>query len=109
MPNGNVWREPLPLAFASENQPLIGLLRAALGAAHIEVNESDAPIAARVLRAPRAALVVCVNETTADAVRTVVVDGRRIAVPVAAGRSRMMLVERSTGRVIASNQEPEPK
>ncbi|HWT44838.1 MAG TPA: hypothetical protein VN085_02680, partial [Vicinamibacterales bacterium] len=109
VPNGNVWREPLPLAFASENQPLIGLLRAALGAAHIEVNESDAPIAARVLRAPRAALVVCVNETTADAVRTVVVDGRRIAVPVAAGRSRMMLVERSTGRVIASNQEPEPK
>jgi hypothetical protein len=55
-----------------------------------------------VLRAARAALVICVNETAADAVRTVVVDGRRIAISVAAGRSRMVLVERSTGRIIVS-------
>ena len=99
---GNIWREPLPLAFASESLPLVGLLRAALHAAGVEVNESEIPIAARVLRAPRAALVVCVNETAADAVRTLIIDGRRIAVSVSAGRARMMVVERSTGRIVAS-------
>jgi hypothetical protein len=101
-PPGKIWREPLPVGFASETLPLIGLLRAALHAAGVEVNESEIPVASRVLRAARAALVICVNETAADAVRTVVVDGRRIAISVAAGRSRMVLVERSTGRIIVS-------
>jgi hypothetical protein len=101
-PAGKIWREPLPLAFASDSLPLVGLLRAALGSAGVEVSESDMPVAARVLRASRAALIVCVNETAGDAVRTVVADGKRVAVPVAAGRTRLALLERATGRIIAS-------
>ena len=101
-PAGKIWHEPLPLAFASENLPLVGVLRAALSSAGVQITESEIPVATRVLRAARAALVVCVNETAADAVRTAVVDGHRIPVSVPAGRSRMLLVERSTGRVVAS-------
>jgi hypothetical protein len=104
-PAGRIWHEPLPLAFASEGLPLVELLRAALRSAGVEVSESDVPIATRVLRAPRASLIVCVNETAADGVRTVVVDGHPIGVSVAAGRSRMLLVERSSGRILASTPE----
>jgi len=99
----HIWREPLPLGFAGEAEPLVGLLRDALAAAGVQITESEVPIATRVLRAPRAALIVCVNETAAEAVRTVLVDGRRIAVSIPAGRSRMLLVERSTGRIVASS------
>ena len=105
-PASKIWREPLPLEFAAESGPLTALLGAALRAASVPTNESDAPIAARVLLAPRAALIVCVNETASDATRVVTVDNRRVNIPVSAGRARLVLVERQTGRVVASTPGP---
>jgi hypothetical protein len=99
---GRWWHEPLPLEHARETAPLLALLRAAAEAAGVATHPSDAPVAARVLLAPGVALVVAVNETPIDARRRVSVDGRTFEVPVLAGRSRLALVERTTGNVLAS-------
>jgi hypothetical protein len=104
---GNVWHEPLPLEFAREDEPLAALLGAALEAAGIETHPGDGHVAVRVLRAPRASLVVVVNETAADAVRTVTIEGRGVGIPVRAGRSRLVLFERATGRlIVATSGDP---
>jgi hypothetical protein len=99
---GAVWHQPLPLELAREPEPLAELLGAALRAAGVETHPSDSRVAARVLAAPRAYLAVCVNETPADAVRRLVIEGRPLDVPVLAGRARLVLVERGTGRVVAA-------
>jgi hypothetical protein len=98
---GNVWHEPLPLELARQEAPLIGLLGEALAAAGVESSHSATNVSARVLKAPRAALVVCVNETSVDAVRRVSVEGRAMEVAVPAGRAQLLLVERASGRVLA--------
>jgi hypothetical protein len=99
---GLVWHEPLPLEFAREPEPLAALLGAALKAAAVPVHPSDTRVAARLLGAPRAVLAVCVNETPVDARRRLTVEGRAFDVPVAAGRSRLVLFERRSARVIAA-------
>jgi hypothetical protein len=93
----------LPLEFARENEPLAALLGAALQSAGVASSPSAEPITARVLSAPRASLVVCVNETSAAAVRRVVVEGRPRTIPVGAGRARLVLFERGTGKVLAES------
>jgi len=103
---GVLWHHPLPLEFALELEPLRALLEAALRTAGVETHPSDEPIAARVLLAPKSALVICVNETPKDAVRTVKVDGRSLAIPVAAGRSTLTLIERASGRIVVSTRVP---
>jgi hypothetical protein len=100
--SGNVWHEPLPLDFARETEPLDALLSAALKAAAVSTQPAEGGIAARVLVAPKAVLVTCVNETRSAARRPVVVEGRPIAIPVAAFRSRLVLFERGTGKVLAA-------
>ena len=106
---GPVWHEPLPLELAREAEPIAALLGAALEAAHVATSPSDTNVVARVLSAPRAHLVVCVNETAEDAVRRVQVDGKALDVPVPAGRSRLVLVERATGNVLAATPGQEVK
>ena len=59
-------------------------------------------VAARVLVAPKAVLVACVNETAAPARRRVLVEGRPVEIPVEAFRSRLVLFERGTGRAPAA-------
>jgi hypothetical protein len=98
---GQVWHEPLPLEFAREREPLQRLLGAALQAAGVATLPSELPVSARVLYAPHAALIVCVNETPEDVQRRVEVDGVAFDVPVIGHGARMAVVERSSGRVIA--------
>ncbi|HET7291674.1 MAG TPA: hypothetical protein VFM88_04555 [Vicinamibacteria bacterium] len=100
--SGAVWHEPLPLERARESGPLVALLTAALVEAGVDVSPSDEPVTARVLRAPRAALVVCVNETPRDVRRKVRIAGRTLEVSVAAGRARLLLVDPSDGTVLAA-------
>jgi len=97
---GNIWHEPLPLEHAREDEPLVALLDRALTAAGVETHPSHNGVAARLLQAPRAVLVVLVNETTEDAQRRITVAGRTVDIPVAAQRSRLVLFERATGRVV---------
>jgi hypothetical protein len=74
----------------------------ALEAAGIETHPSDERVAARLLHAPRAILAVVVNEGAEDARRRLTVEGRAVEIPVPAGRSRLVLFERGTGRVLAA-------
>jgi hypothetical protein len=99
---GNVWHEPLPLDFARETEPLDALLAAALKTAGVPTHPAADGVAARVLLAPKSVLVVCVNETPSAARRRVVVEGRAVDIPVEALRSRLVLFERGTGKVIAA-------
>jgi hypothetical protein len=99
---GMVWHEPLPLDFARESAPLDALLTAGLHSAGVTTSPAGDGVIARVLLAPRAALVVVVNETPAAASRSVIVEGGSVLVPVAALRGRLVLLERGTGRVLAS-------
>jgi hypothetical protein len=104
---GPVCHEPLPLEHAREPEPLADLLEAALDAAGVTVHPSGTPVAARLLRAPRAWLAVCVNETARDARRSLVVEGRAFEIPVAAGRARLALFESGTAKLITSTPGPE--
>jgi hypothetical protein len=99
---GNVWHEPLPLDFARETEPLDALLAAALKAAGVATHPAGDGVAARVLVAPKSVLVVCVNETPSPARRRVVVEGRPVDIPVEALRSRLVIFEKGTGKVIAA-------
>ena len=98
-------RGGLPLEFAREDQPLIALLREALVSAGVETQPSDSGVAVRLLESPRAVLAVFINDSAQDAQRRVTIAGHAMDVPVPAGRSRLMLFERATGRVIAQRRE----
>jgi hypothetical protein len=99
---GDVWHEPLPLDFARETEPLDALLSAALKAAGVATHPATDGVAARVLVAPKVVLVACVNETPAPARRRVLVEGKPVEIPVDAFRSRLVLFERPTGKVLAA-------
>ena len=102
---GNVWHEPLALELAREREPFVKMLGAALAAAAIPTSPGDWGVAARTLVAPRAALVVVVNERPERAVRRVVADGRVFDVPVGALGARLVLIDRapaSAGHIVAS-------
>jgi hypothetical protein len=99
---GAIWHEPLPLDFARETEPLDALLSAALKAAGVATHPTPDGVAARVLLAPKAVLVACVNETPRPARRRVLVDGKPVDVPVEAYRSRLVLFERGAGKVLAA-------
>jgi hypothetical protein len=98
---GSIWHEPLPLEFAQEDEPLAGLLEAALKAAGVPAAGGGARLTSRVLELPRAFLVVCVNESPVDQERRITAGGRTYAVPVAAGRTRLLLLDRATGGILA--------
>lgn len=99
---GAVWHEPLALELAREREPLVKLLDAALSAAAVPTSPGEWGVAARALVAPRAVLVVVVNERPERAVRRVNADGKAFDVPVAALGARLVLVERGTGRIVAT-------
>ena len=105
---GNIWHEPLPLEFARETVPLSRLLGAALESAGIETQPSEAPVAARLLWAPRAVFAILVNEGAEPASRTLNVVGRSWNVPIAPGRSRLLLFDRQTGDLLVANHGDRP-
>jgi len=100
-PRQRIWHEPLPLEFAREEEPLAQLLGAALKVAEVPVAGWGGPASSRVLESPKASLVVCLNESPVDVRRIVKVGQRNFEVPIAAGRSRLVLVDRSLGHVLA--------
>ena len=73
-----------------------------LFAAGVPTHLSETRIAARLLTAPKAVLAVCVNESAVDGRRRLTIEGRAIEIPVPAGRSRLVLFERGTGKVLVA-------
>ena len=98
--SGNIWYEPLPLEHAREEEPMSRLLTRTLAAAGVETHPSSTGVTARLLLAPRSILGVFVNDTSSDAQREVTINGQRINVSVLAGRARLVLFERESGRII---------
>jgi hypothetical protein len=101
---GAVSHEPLPIELAREREPLAALLGAALNAAGVPTMEGPWGVTARVLMAPKGALVAVVNERPEPTSRRVVVEGRTLAVPVRAFGSRLAIVERGTGKIVAATK-----
>lgn len=99
---GAVWHEPLPIELAREREPLAALLGAALGAAGVPTMPGEWGLSARVLVAPKSALVAVVNERPEPTSRRVIVDGRAFGVPVRAYGARLVLVERPSGKIVAT-------
>jgi hypothetical protein len=106
-----VWHEPNPIELAREREPLAAMLSAALAAAAVPTMPPLAPgewgVTARVLTAPKSALIAVVNERSTEASRRVVVDGRAFLVPVRPFGARLAIVERPTGKIVtATRGEP---
>ena len=104
-PKDGVWHEPLPLELAVEREPLVTLLGAALEGAHVAPLTSARVdgVAVRVLPTKKTALVVLVNERPEPATRHVAVAERSLDVTVPAEGIRLLLVERTTGKVLVAS------
>jgi hypothetical protein len=102
--SGNVWHEPLAIELAREREPLVKLLETALGGASVPTLPGEWGMTARVLVAPRAALVVVVNERPERGVRRVTVDGMTYEIPVGPLGARLALIERDTHHVLVTTQ-----
>lgn len=100
-PKSRLWHEPLPLEFAREEEPLARLLGAALKAAGLPLAGWSGPASSRVLDGDKASLVVCLNESVQDVRRLVKVGTRTLDVPIPAGRTRLALVDRASGKILA--------
>jgi hypothetical protein len=99
----HILHEPLPIEFGREREPLVALLAETLARAGLPASmPSPDRLTTRVLVAPRAALVVAVNESARGATASIKVDGRAMSVSVAAGRARLMLMERGNGRILCA-------
>ena len=78
------------------------LLGSALTAAAVPTSPGEWGVAARALVAPRAVLLTVINERPERAVRRVSADGRGFDVPVGPLGARLVVVERGSGRIVAS-------
>ena len=99
---GNVLNEPLPIELAAEKEPVNAMLDAVLKYAGIHSDIRDTRVATRILVSGTSALIVCVNESSVSVTRQVSFGGHWIDIPVEAGRTRLVLVERRSGKIIAA-------
>lgn len=100
----NIWHEPLPVEFAREPSALRTLLMNVCRKVEIAFQESTFPLTFRVLEFQKATLVIAVNETPDDLERTVRLHERPLTVSVKAGRSKLILIERDKGTIVASTE-----
>ena len=104
---GNILQEPLPIELALEREPLVAMLHAVLKHSEMPSNVFDTHVESRILKTDNVALVVCVNESSADVKREISFDGRKFEIPVRAGRSRLVLFNRTDGTmIVATDGEP---
>ena len=104
---GNILNEPLPIELALEREPLVAMLHAVLKYSGMPSDISDNRVASRILKTDEVALVVCVNESSADVRREISLGGRTFEIPVRAGRSRLVLFNRADGTmIVATEGEP---
>ena len=101
---GNILNEPLPLEMADEKEPVMAMLNAVLNYSGIVPQISNTPVASRVLVTDKAALIICVNESSIDLKREVSVDGHKFEIPVDAGRSRLVLCDRVSGELVIATE-----
>ncbi len=101
---GNILQEALPLEYASQRAPLIALLDSVLKYAGVRVHRYSTPVASRVLDTGNYSLVVLVNESSANSDRDIFAGTHEYSVSVEAGRTRLALIDRSSGKIIAATE-----
>ena len=87
--------DPKVVWLDTEIEPLVRLLEAALTQAGIATMPGEWGVAARVLYAPKSALVVVVNERPEPATRKVTVDQRSMDIAVPAFGAKITIVDRA--------------
>lgn len=101
---GNIMDEPLPLEMAKQKGPLINMLSEVMKYAGISLHVFDSPLMSRVLYTGNAALIVCVNESSASLSRIVSAADYKYEIPVKAGRSRLVLISLKDGGIIVATE-----
>jgi hypothetical protein len=101
---GNIMDEPLPLELAREKGPLVTMLAAVMKYSGMKPHLYDTPIASRVLETRASVLIVCVNESSTTLTRDVAVGKSRYEIPVEAGCSRLVLINRTDGKIIEATE-----
>ena len=101
---GNIMHEPLPLELARESEPLINLLKHALDLSGIKYQFSETPISTGILQNENYALVICVNESSALVRRNFEISGYQLSLDIAAGESKLLLIDKKTGNVISETK-----
>ena len=101
---GNILHEPLPIELALEREPLVAMLRAVLNYSGMQSDIKDNRVASRILETDNVALIICVNESSADVKREISFNGHKFEIPVNAGRSRLILLNRTDGKIIAATE-----
>lgn len=99
-----IWHEPLPVEFARDSTGVRKLLAMALSKSGVDARESNDPVKVTILHSLKVSLVVAVNETSADLDRAVRVDAKEFKINVRAGRSKMLLINRANGEILASTE-----
>jgi hypothetical protein len=105
--DSNIWHEGLPLDYAREEEPLVGLLSLALKIAGIQADYQTHPIASRILKSNRTHLIGMVNESSQEARLAFVGKKYRIELKAMPGRSSLCLIDANTGKILASYKPPE--
>lgn len=99
---GNVWNEPLPLELATEEEPLIALLKEALKNSRVSFYFTETPVTTSILKTKGHVLLVFINESSSDLKKSIEIDSRRYDVFVPSLRANMVFIERKSGRIMAS-------
>jgi hypothetical protein len=102
--NGNIMHEPLPLELAREEVPLIVLLKNIFKNCGVQTQYTDTPLTTSIFYTDENTFVVCVNESSADIERKITVDNKPLRFNVEAGKTKMLLVERSTGKILVETK-----
>ncbi len=101
---GNILDEPLPLEMAKQKGPLLNMLTAVMEYSGLKPRLFDSPLMSRVLYTGNAALIVCVDESSAPLTRVVTAGNYKYKIPVEAGRSRLALVNLKDGKIIVATK-----
>jgi hypothetical protein len=99
--SGNIYHEPLPVELAREKKPLTDLLKHALNLSGVKYQFYNEPLSTNILYMKNHILVVCLNESSSNASRELTILDFKFTVNLNAGQSKLLLIERTSGKIIA--------
>ncbi len=100
--DSNILLEPLPLEFSENKIPFIAMLKHQLLQANISFHYNEKPLACRLLSTDKMVLAILINESSEKLIHQVVVAEKRLLVEVDPGRTQMILVDKFSGKILAT-------
>jgi hypothetical protein len=99
--NGNILHEPLPIELAREKEPLIGLLKNGLNLSGVDYLFDETPLSTNILYMQNYTLVICMNESSFDITKELIINNFNLRFNIGAERSKLFLIEKNSGKIIA--------